>query len=165
MFASSYQGQMLSHFLIYICEWKRTCFSLQSQNKNLRLNFILCVHLEPITLTRASVSKDYFRSGREWGIIPLKPLANAQRERHIVHAGGGNTCMRFSGVRLFASPPDGIGHRILQARILERLIHALLQGVFLTQGWNLHLLHLLHWQVGSLWLVPPGKPKYIITLI
>ena len=103
MFASSYQGQMLSHFLIYICEWKRTCFSLQSQNKNLRLNFILCVHLEPITLTRASVSKDYFRSGREWGIIPLKPLANAQRERHIVHAGGGNTCMRFSGVRLFAS--------------------------------------------------------------
>ena len=26
---------------------------------------------------------------------------------------------------------------------------ALLQGIFLTQGWNLCLLHLLHWQVGS----------------
>ena len=26
------------------------------------------------------------------------------------------------------------------------------------QGSNLHLLHLLHWQVGSLPLVPPGKP-------
>ena len=30
--------------------------------------------------------------------------------------------------------------------------HALLQGIFLTQGSNLHLLHLLHWQA------PPGKP-------
>ena len=28
--------------------------------------------------------------------------------------------------------------------------HALLQGIFLTQGFNPHLLHLLHWQVGSL---------------
>jgi len=151
MFASSYEGQMLSHFLIYICEWKRTCFSPQSQNKNLRLNFILCVHLEPITLTWASVSKDYFRSGREWGIIPPKPLANAQWERHRVHTGEGNIiCMRCGRVWLFASPPGCPGHRILQARILETVIHALLQGIFLTQGWNPHFLHPLHWQVGSL---------------
>ena len=34
----------------------------------------------------------------------------------------------------------------------------LLQGIFLTQGSNLCLLHLLHWQVGSLPLAPPGKP-------
>ena len=32
---------------------------------------------------------------------------------------------------------------------------ALLQGIFLTQGSNLHLLHLLHWQAGSLPLMPP----------
>ena len=37
--------------------------------------------------------------------------------------------------------------------------HFLLQGIFLTQGLNLHLLHILHWQVDSLKLVPPGKPK------
>ena len=37
--------------------------------------------------------------------------------------------------------------------------HALLQGIFLTQGLILHLLCLLHWQVGSLPLVSPGKPK------
>ena len=37
--------------------------------------------------------------------------------------------------------------------------HALLQGTFPTQGLNLHLSHLLHWQVGSLPLVPPGKPE------
>ena len=32
--------------------------------------------------------------------------------------------------------------------------HFLLQGIFLTQGSNLHL---LHWQVDSLPLAPPGK--------
>ena len=37
--------------------------------------------------------------------------------------------------------------------------HALLQRIFPTQGVKLHLLHLLHWQVGSLPLVPPGKLK------
>ena len=35
--------------------------------------------------------------------------------------------------------------------------HALLQGIFLNQGLNLCLLHLLHWQLCSLPLVPPGK--------
>ena len=35
--------------------------------------------------------------------------------------------------------------------------HSLLQGIFLTQGLNLCLFCLLHWQVGSLPLVPPGK--------
>ena len=39
--------------------------------------------------------------------------------------------------------------------------HALLQGIFLTQGLNSRLLYLLHWQVGSLPLVPPGKPIFI----
>ena len=35
--------------------------------------------------------------------------------------------------------------------------HALLQGIFPSQGWNPRLLHLLHWQAGSLPLAPPGK--------
>ena len=38
--------------------------------------------------------------------------------------------------------------------------HALLQGIFLTQGSNLHLLGLLHQQVDSLPLAPPGKFTY-----
>ena len=37
--------------------------------------------------------------------------------------------------------------------------HAFLQGIFLTQGSNLRLLRLLHWQAGSLPLAPPGKPQ------
>ena len=58
------------------------------------------------------------------------------------------------------SPPGSSVHGILQARILGVGGHALLQGTFLTQGLNLHLLCLLHWQVGSLPLAPPGKaPK------
>ena len=35
---------------------------------------------------------------------------------------------------------------------------ALLQGIFLTQGSILHLVHLLNWRVGSLPRVPPGRP-------
>ena len=35
---------------------------------------------------------------------------------------------------------------------------ALLQEIFLIQGSNPQVLHLLHWHVDSLPLVPPGKP-------
>ena len=43
--------------------------------------------------------------------------------------------------------------------------HFLLQEIFPTQGLNLHLLCLLHWLVGSLPLVPPGKPRVQMTWI
>ena len=42
--------------------------------------------------------------------------------------------------------------------------HFLLQGIFLTQRWNLCLLHLLHWQMDSLPLAPPGKALQDINL-
>ena len=41
--------------------------------------------------------------------------------------------------------------------------HDLLQGIFLTQGSNSHLLCLLHWQTGSLPLSYQGKPFGPIT--
>ena len=40
-----------------------------------------------------------------------------------------------------------------------------LQGIFPTQGLNLSLLHLLHWQAGSLLLVPPGTPLFIYKYV
>ena len=43
--------------------------------------------------------------------------------------------------------------------------HVLLQGIFLTQGLNLGLLCLLHWQAVSLALVPPGKLVEWYTVI
>ena len=45
---------------------------------------------------------------------------------------------------------------ILLARILEWVAMALFQGIFLTQGSNLHLLHLLLWQA-------PGGPRAMCT--
>ena len=41
--------------------------------------------------------------------------------------------------------------------------HALLQGIYQTQGSNLGLLCLLYWQVDSLPLVLPGKPEFSVT--
>ena len=40
--------------------------------------------------------------------------------------------------------------------------HSLLQGILPTQGSNLCLLCLLHWQTDSLPLAPPGKPYILI---
>ena len=40
----------------------------------------------------------------------------------------------------------------------------LLQGIFQTQGSNPCLLRLLHWQAGSLPLVPTGKPKILVIM-
>ena len=45
------------------------------------------------------------------------------------------------------SPPGSAVHGTLQARILG--YHFLPQGIFPTQGWNPHLLYLLHWQADS----------------
>jgi len=53
------------------------------------------------------------------------------------------------------NPPGSAITGVLQARILECV--ARLQGIFLTQGLNPCLLSLLHWQMDSLPLVPPGK--------
>ena len=53
------------------------------------------------------------------------------------------------------SPPGSSVHGILQARMLE-WVAVLLRGIFLTQGSHLCLLHLLHWQAGSLLLASPG---------
>ena len=39
----------------------------------------------------------------------------------------------------------------------------LLQGILSTQGSNLHLLHLLHWQADSLPLTPSAKPQNVWT--
>ena len=40
----------------------------------------------------------------------------------------------------------------------------LLQGVFLTQGWNLYLLHLLYWQADSLPLDHQVSPLHSIFM-
>ena len=58
------------------------------------------------------------------------------------------------------SLPDSSVHRNSPGKNTKVGWHALLQGIFPTQGSNLHLLHLLYWQAGSLPLVPLGKPQW-----
>ena len=55
------------------------------------------------------------------------------------------------------SPPGSSVPGILQGGTLSEC-WALFQGIFPIQGWNPHLLRLLHWQAGSLPLAPPGSP-------
>ena len=56
------------------------------------------------------------------------------------------------------SPSGSSVHGILQVKNTRVSCHALLQGIFPTQGLNSHLLRLLLGQVGSLPLAPPEKP-------
>ena len=66
---------------------------------------------------------------------------------------------RFSRVRLFVTPWTVACQAPcpwdFQGKYTRVGCHFLLQGMFPTQGSNLHL---LHWQAGSLPLAPPGKP-------
>ena len=67
----------------------------------------------------------------------------------------------FSRVRLFTTPRT-VAHRAPLSMGFSRQgvgCHALLLGIFLTQGSNLHLFGLLPWQAGSLPPEPPGKPQ------
>ena len=62
----------------------------------------------------------------------------------------------FSCVRLFVTPWTVTRQALLPMGFSKQEYwsglpcHFLPQGIFLTQGLNLHLLHLLHWQAGSL---------------
>ena len=58
------------------------------------------------------------------------------------------------------SPPGSSVHGIFPSKNTGMSCHFLLQGIFLTQGSNPGLLRLLHWQVDSFPLVPPGKPCF-----
>ena len=74
-----------------------------------------------------------------------------------------HVCMlsRFSRVSLrphgLYSPPHSSVHGDSSGKSTGVGCHALLQGIFLTQGLNPCLLCLLCWQEGSLLLAPPGK--------
>ena len=56
------------------------------------------------------------------------------------------------------SPSGSSVHGIFQARKLEWVAKHFSREIFPIQGWNPHRLCLLFWQVGSLSLVPSGKP-------
>ena len=63
------------------------------------------------------------------------------------------------------SPPDSSVHGDSPGKNTWVGCHALNQGIFTTQGSNLYLLCLLHWQASSLSLVPPGKLHHIYVCV
>ena len=74
----------------------------------------------------------------------------------------GRKCVlsHFSRVLLFVTPWT-VARRLLcpwnsSGKNTGVGCHILLQRIFLTQGSNPRFLHILHWQVGSLPLVPPS---------
>ena len=76
------------------------------------------------------------------------------------------SCMlsHFSHVRLIVTLWI-VAHRLLcpwnsPGKNTGEGCHALLPGIFLTQGLSPHLLCLLCWKMDSLPLVPPGKPTW-----
>ena len=75
---------------------------------------------------------------------------------------------RFSCVLLFVTPwsvPTRLScWRDSPGKNTGVSCHAILQGIFLTEGSNLHLLCLLHWQAGSLPLVAFGKSLIPISI-
>ena len=112
-----------------------------------------------------------------WVVLPRKASlrrfhwgseqgSHADAFRETLQAGGSQTCSAAccSVTKAGLTLCDAMGcskagtsvHGIFQVRILEQ-VDFLLQGMFPVQGSNLHLLHLLHWQVDSLPLAPPRK--------
>ena len=73
-------------------------------------------------------------------------------------------CVHAQPCPIICHPMDCIllgssAHEISQARILEWVAFSYSRGIFPTQGLNLHLLHLLCWQAGSLPLSPLERDK------
>ena len=66
---------------------------------------------------------------------------------------------------MHSSWPGSSVHGLLQTRNTGVGCHALLQGIFLNQGSNPRLSHLLHWREDSLPLVPPGKLQHSPRLL
>ena len=79
-------------------------------------------------------------------------------DEDVVHTHRGTVCVCVRAKSLQAPLSTGFSRQEYCSGS-----HALLQGIFPTQGSNPHLLCLLCWQVGSLPLAPPGKASWTNT--
>ena len=87
--------------------------------------------------------------------LALWPLINLKASMRVKSFQSCPTLCDYMDCSLPGSSVRGI----LQARILEWDADALPQGIFPTQGSNLHLFCLLHWQVSSSPLAPREPRK------
>ena len=70
------------------------------------------------------------------------------------------SCVRLCVTLWTIAPPRFLCRQNSPGKNTGMDCHALLQGIFPTKGLNPGLLHLLHWQAGSLPLGPPWKPTH-----
>ena len=106
------------------------------------------------------------------GSVVKNPLANAGDASSIPRSarppGKGmamHTCILDCAVFSLSVVPWTVARQVPLAMELSRnntgaSCHFLLQWIFPTQESNSGPLHLLHWQMHSLSLAPPGKPQY-----
>ena len=91
--------------------------------------------------------------------LPKESLSSDKKRQLIyivcMHAKLLQTCLTLCDP-MDCRPPGSSVHGILQGRILEGVAMPSFRGS--SQGSNPHLLHLLHWQEGSLLLVPHYPP-------
>ena len=120
----------------------------------------------PLAALHASEDPSLTASGKiSLCVRGLHTPATSQRMRYDTikdNGSAGNVLSHSSPIRLFATPwtvapqaPLSVGFS--RQEYWSGLLCPPL-GIFLTQEWNPCLLCLLHWQAGSLPLVPPGKP-------
>ena len=130
-------------------------------------------HLSQVTIIIISPLIKYLDLYQDTSIVlTLSPTSNLTYVQFIHIYTHTHICMHDKLLHLCPtpcdpvdqSPPGSSVHGILQARTLEWVAIPSSRGIFPTQGLNLHLLRLLHWQAGYLPLAPPGKP-YIYRLI
>ena len=101
----------------------------------------------------------------------LSPCRGSGLSCHMAHHVHVCLLSRFNRVPLFATLWTGAHQAPLSMEFFRHKYWngflAFLQGIFLTQGLNPHLLCLLHWQAGSLPLEPRGKPSspYCVAII
>ena len=106
------------------------------------------------------------RCFRAWGtrcslqLVEMQIFEKPETLQTLYHACYVPSVVSDSCDPLDCSPPGSSVHGDSPGKNTGVGCYALLQGVFPTQGWNLCLLRLQHWQAGPLPLAPPGKPVY-----
>ena len=87
-------------------------------------------------------------------------IRNNKLHNHLMHAKALWSCLTLCNPR-DCSPPGSSIHGSLQARILEWVAISYSRGSSWPRDWT-HVSYIyLSWQVGSLPLVPPGRPLNI----
>ena len=100
---------------------------------------------------------------REWQPTPVFLPGKSHRQRSLA---GNSLCMCAKSLQSGPTLCDPMDCSWPSSSVLGDSpdkntwvgCHALLQGIFPTQGSNSYLLCLLHWQAGCFLLVPCGKP-------